>query len=149
MMPLLVECDELPRIYDPMDSGDGDYEFVPLVALRRQRFGEEERSTWGPSNTKEDDAEDNYKEAPNEEDLLAFGTNAIVCKYNLPMGFLDTPFASQVLDRFPKKDYKGVPLPEEESPMFCYTTGCKLFRARYHKMHRCPKLRFYCEERTR
>jgi len=107
------------------------------------------RSTWGPSNTKEDDAEDNYKEAPNEEDLLAFGMNAIVCKYNLPMGFLDTPFASQVLDRFPKKDYKGVPLPEEELPMFCYTTGCKLFRARYHKMHRCPKLRFYCEERTR
>jgi hypothetical protein len=40
MMPLLVECDELPRIYDPMDSGDGDCEFVPLVAWRRQRFGE-------------------------------------------------------------------------------------------------------------
>ena len=47
------------------------------------------------------------------------------------MGFLDTPFATQVLDRFPKKDYKGVPLPEEELPMFCYPTGCKLFRARY------------------
>jgi hypothetical protein len=180
MMPLLVECDELPRIYDPMDSGDGDYEFVPLVALRRQRFSEEERfhedpsmidvamsftglegkpvlpleeedefeesqnddedpfsgrSTWGPSNdvleldTNEEDAE--YEEAPNEEDVLAFGMPSIVCKRNLPMGFLDTPFATQVLDRFPKKDYKGVPLPEEELPMFCYPTGCKLFRARY------------------
>ena len=35
MMPLLEECDEL-HIYDPMDSGDdGDYDFVPLIALRR------------------------------------------------------------------------------------------------------------------
>ena len=113
------------------------------------------RSTWRPSNdvlesdTNEEDAEDNYKKAPNEEDLLAFGMPAIVCKRNLPMGFLDNPFATQVLDRFPKKDYKGVPLPEEELPMFCYPTGCKLFRARYDKMHCCPKLRFYCEERTR
>ena len=33
MMILLVECDKLFRIYDPMDSGGGDYGFVPLVAL--------------------------------------------------------------------------------------------------------------------
>jgi len=49
MMPLLVESDELPRIYDPMDSGDGVYKLVPLVALRKQRFGEKERFQKDPS----------------------------------------------------------------------------------------------------
>jgi hypothetical protein len=34
-----------------------------------------------------------------------------------------------VLDRFPTKNYKGFPLPEEELPMFCYPTGCRLRRA--------------------
>jgi hypothetical protein len=32
-----------------MDSGDGVYEFVPLVALRKQRFGEEESFHKDPS----------------------------------------------------------------------------------------------------
>jgi hypothetical protein len=36
-----------------------------------------------------------------------------------------------VLDRFPYKNYKGLPLPEEELPMFCYPTGCRLHRARF------------------
>jgi hypothetical protein len=65
------------------------------------------RSTWGPFNnvlepdTNEEDVEDDYEEASSEENLLAFGMPAIVCKCNLPMGFLDTPFATQVLDRIP------------------------------------------------
>ena len=64
-------------------------------------------------------------------DYRSFGMPRLVCKRNVPLGFLDVPFATRVLDRFPKKDYKGVPLPEEELPMFCYPTGCKLSRARY------------------
>jgi hypothetical protein len=48
----------------------------------------------------EEDVEDDYEEVPREENLLAFGMPAIVCKCNLPMGFLDAPFATQVLDRF-------------------------------------------------
>ncbi|KAL3898606.1 MAG: hypothetical protein SGARI_006634 [Bacillariaceae sp.] len=35
------------------------------------------------------------------------------------------------MDRFPYKNYKGLPLPEEELPMFCYPTGCRLYRAKY------------------
>ena len=66
-----------------------------------------------------------------EEDYHSFGLPTLLCQRNKPLGFLDTPFATSVLDRFPMKDYKGVPLPEEELPMFCYPTGCKLFRARY------------------
>ena len=53
----------------------------------------------------------------NENEFMAFGLPMLVCKRNLPLGFLDAPFATKVLDRFPKKDYKGVPLPEEELPM--------------------------------
>ena len=60
---------------------------------------------------------------------ILFGTPIFISKWNLPMGFADAPFAASVLDRFPKKNYKGLPLPEEELPMFCYPTGCRLKRA--------------------
>jgi len=62
----------------------------------------------------------------------ALGLPMILLRHNLPLGFADTSFATTVLDRFPKKDYKGVPLPEEELPMFCYPTGCRLSRQMYH-----------------
>ena len=35
--------------------------------------------------------------------MTAFGMPAVGCKRNLPMGFLDTHFATEVLDRFQKK----------------------------------------------
>lgn len=59
------------------------------------------------------------------------GTPIILVKRNVPIGFADVAFATSVLDRFPLKNYKDLPLPEEELPMFCYPTGCRLFRARY------------------
>ena len=59
------------------------------------------------------------------------GLPRILLKHNKPLGFADMSFATRVLDRFPRKDYKGVPLPQEELPMFCYPTGCRLVRARY------------------
>jgi hypothetical protein len=52
-------------------------------------------------------------------------------KRNIPLGFCDAAFCTRVLDRFPHKNYKGLPLPEEELPMFCYPTGCRLHRARF------------------
>ena len=57
------------------------------------------------------------------------GSPTILVKRNLPIGFADIAFATRVMDRFPLKNYKGLPLPEEELPMFCYPTGCRLHRA--------------------
>jgi hypothetical protein len=59
------------------------------------------------------------------------GTPQVLVKRNMPIGFADAAFATKVLDRFPVKNYKGLPLPEEELPMFCYPTGCRLYRARF------------------
>ena len=93
-------------------------------------------SAWVSSNKFMDsdgntEEEDDTDETRHDEELMAFGMPAIVCKHNLPIGNLDTPFATKVLDRLSKKDYKGVPLPQEELLMCCYPTGCKLFRSRY------------------
>lgn len=64
-----------------------------------------------------------------DDDDDTLGSPILITKRNLPMGFADTPFATSVMDRFPEKNYKGLPLPEEELPMFCYPTGCRLERA--------------------
>jgi hypothetical protein len=188
LLPTLVPIETLPNIYDEMDRNDGgDYEYIPIIAVRRQRFSEEERfredpsivelgltftnfvgkpifpiddeedefgedccddpllktSGWSDSvyvtqDSKRNEDESHDDEMDNEEDrderkedIRAFALPKVMCKRNSPIGFLDTPFATRVLDRFPKKDYKGVPLPEEELPMFCYPTGCRLIRAKY------------------
>ncbi len=59
------------------------------------------------------------------------GYPIIIYRKNKPHGLADIPFSTSVLDRFPQKNYKGLPLPEEELPMFCYPTGCRLHRALY------------------
>lgn len=61
----------------------------------------------------------------------ALGSPTILARHNVPFGFADQAFATSVLDRFPVKNYKGLPLPSEELPMFCYPTGCRLHRARF------------------
>jgi hypothetical protein len=68
------------------------------------------------------------------------GLPVILARKNHPLGFADATFATRVLDRFPLKNYKGVPLPEEELPMFCYPTGCRLHRARYNE---CPLPQYF------
>jgi hypothetical protein len=150
------------------------YEYIPIIAVRRQRIGDEERfredpgivevgltfsgmgggqvvmpleeidefeeeeeedpilgmSKWDAQlgcGVKEEPSshddefdhgeEDEFANVSNENEFMTFGLPIFVCKRNIPLGFLDTPFATRVLDRFPKKDYKGVPLPEEELPM--------------------------------
>lgn len=55
----------------------------------------------------------------------------LVARWNLPFGFADAAFATSVLHRFPLSNYEDMPLPEEELPMFCYPTGCRLHRARF------------------
>jgi hypothetical protein len=144
---------------------DEDYLFVPVLAIRRQRVGDEERFHEDPAvveiaitfrdgegeavlpNPSDDDdfeAEEDdgafsivgksqWREVADggAKFAQAIGTAAILVKRNVPAGFADAAFAARVLDRFPKKNYKELPLPEEELPMFCYPTGCRLHRARY------------------
>jgi hypothetical protein len=44
----------------------------------------------------------------------------------MSMGFCDAAFLTRVLNC-----YKGLPLPAEEWPMFCYPSGCQLYHAKY------------------
>ncbi|GKY97442.1 hypothetical protein MPSEU_000702700 [Mayamaea pseudoterrestris] len=62
---------------------------------------------------------------------MSIGSPVILARRNVPYGFADVAFATRVLGRFPYKNYKDFPLPEEELPMFCYPTGCRLHRARF------------------
>ena len=55
-------------------------------------------------------------------------TPIILLKHNIPNGYADIPFPSKVLDRFPSKNYRRLPFPEEELPMFCYAKGSTLVR---------------------
>jgi hypothetical protein len=66
-----------------------------------------------------------------QKSTAIFGATCLIVRHNVPMGFCDAAFSTRVLDRFPYKNYKGLPLPEEELPMFCYPTGCRLHRAKY------------------
>ncbi|CAJ1960049.1 unnamed protein product [Cylindrotheca closterium] len=158
-----------PRIVTKASEVDESYMYIPILAIRRQRVGEEERfnedpaivdicvSFWNrmgePSLPVEkidpfDDEEiksillrsTEWKAAalPVQSGVSsqywrppAFGTNCLLFKRNLPLGFCDATFKATVLDRFPYRNYKGLPLPEEELPMFCYPTGCHLYRTRF------------------
>lgn len=162
------------------------YEYVPILAVRRQRVGDEERYHEDPAavdfsvsfldafgNPKMfglgEGNDDDYDEEEDEEDELRgtsvlrktgwnvaastflssvrrtreriqedssntavlTGVPVLLIRHNTPQGFADAPFATSVLDRFPSKNYKGLPMPEEELPMFCYPTGCRLHRAKF------------------
>eukprot|EP00934_Nitzschia_sp_Nitz4_P007696 Nitzschia sp. Nitz4//scaffold68_size99682//38550//44354//NITZ4_004562-RA/size99682-snap-gene-0.8-mRNA-1//-1//CDS//3329556587//7686//frame0 len=153
-----------------------EYIIVPVLAIRRQRVGEEERFHEDPAivdlavsiTDRYGDPVLPYKEVdPFEEEeddvgltLLEMtewsmvtttsstqgscakagtpsmapppmGSTCILVRKNIPLGFCDAAFSTSVLDRFPYKNYKGLPLPEEELPMFCYPTGCRLHRAKF------------------
>jgi hypothetical protein len=141
-----------------------NYCYVPILALRRQRIGDEERYHEDPAivelavtisdghgnpvmpheSVDEDDGEDEENDeatfrvlgktpwsgiAKSASPMTArkrrrrFGSPTFLVRRNQPFGFADAAFATRVLDRFPKRNYKGLPLPEEELPMFCYPTG--------------------------
>jgi hypothetical protein len=179
--------------YNYNGNGDGDYIYVPVLALRRQRIGDEERFAEDPAlidlsvsvfdeggqavlpseeyqfmteeEMMEDENDDGVEvgtkllhktkwiESRNRGSIngekknttskqqrrtrqqrnatATLGAVCILVRHNVPMGFCDAAFSTRVLDRFPYKNYKGLPLPEEELPMFCYPTGCRLYRAKY------------------
>ena len=147
---------------------DEEYTYIPILAVRRQRIGDEERYhedtaivdlaitfSDGKGPVMPDETIYDFDEMVAEEEgvvsLLGksewfptemrpqddrasrprLGCTALLVKRNTPLGFCDAAFCTRVLDRFPHKNYKGLPLPEEELPMFCYPTGCRLHRARF------------------
>ena len=126
---------EDPAVVDlaiTFDDGHGD----PVMPSSHEGFDDEDddkgnfnllgRSDWSPSSI------NISRQEGDERSLhLALGTPIILVRRNNPIGFADAAFATRVLDRFPVKNYKDLPLPEEELPMFCYPTGCRLHRARY------------------
>ena len=64
----------------------------------------------------------------------------MLLRHNLPNGFADLPFAAKVLDRFPRNNYKGMPFPEEELPLFCYAGGSLLVRDAMRNLSgKCPR----------
>jgi len=73
---------------------------IPSLVCRHGYHASSNKFMDSDGNTEEEDND----ESRQEEELMASGMPAIVCKYNLPIGFLDTPFATKVLDRLPKKD---------------------------------------------
>jgi hypothetical protein len=159
----------LERLVDDIRN-DEDYVYIPILAVRRQRTGDEERYHEDPAvvdvsvtfcdsggtavlpDDDDDEEEDDgggfsltgkskwtrssfsqviTNERARPKAALPLGSPMILVKRNIPAGFADAAFATRVLDRFPFKNYKDLPLPEEELPMFCYPTGCRLYRARY------------------
>ena len=176
LAPTLVSEESLP-IIDQSECDDTDYEYIPLLAVRRQRVGDEERyhedpaiidaavSFFGdageaivPDDEEEEEEggtggtlsllattgwaalslhpaafaahDSKYTDSSDRAPSPLRGLPVCLVRRNAPQGFADTPYATSVLDRFPRKNYKGAPMPEEELPMFCYPTGCRLHRAR-------------------
>ena len=176
-LPSVVSLKSIPNIINHYRSNsiDDGYVYIPILAVRRQRTGEEERFnedaavvdlklSYFDSNgalSKEDDKHDS-----DEDDFDDFGESTammhhqlhknilemtewstslsylndlpdpplnrglpqILLRRNKPNGFADLPFQARVLDRFPSKDYRGMPFPEEELPLFCYPRGSNLVR---------------------
>lgn len=181
-VPWDEDHDDAP--HHPFYHAEDQWWYVPIMALRQQRAGEEERYHEDPGivdlavsfcdkagtavlpQEQDDYSDDIMMEDDDEEFSLlsktswlvgrngdnsalgddhgkgpaarhsnskkkkavkavkkALGSPAILLKRNIPIGFGDLAFATSVLDRFPLKNYKGLPLPEEELPMFCYPTG--------------------------
>lgn len=171
----------MPKLLStPKGGHDPDEEqyfrYIPVLAIRRQRLGDEElyhedsavtdlavsfvNGNDGqpilPIDEDDDDGEhdedsfrvlgqtkwmSSWKNAGDSYDnTSAFGLPVVLVRRNAPYGFADVAFATRVLGRFPYKNYKGLPLPEEELPMFCYPTGCRLYRAR---LSEAPVAQYY------
>jgi uDENN domain len=108
----------LPQMLEAEDDDDKEMEFNIL-----------DISPWS-----------DYLDIGDSRSEQTLGSPAIILRRNRPLGLADVEFSTRVLDRFPQKNYKGFPLPEEELPMFCYPTGCRLIRARYSD---CPLPQYF------
>lgn len=171
LFPKLIEEDQV--------RGDGrHFVYIPALALRRQRTGDEERYREDaaivdlavtfmdqngpvmPHDTDDEDEDDGTFRLLGKSEWLhlgqnsdskshldhsslrgqSFGSIALLARRNIAFGFADVAFATRVLGRFPQRNYKNLPLPEEELPMFCYPTGCRLHRA---KLSDAPVPQYY------
>jgi hypothetical protein len=103
---------------DPFEEEDDDAGMTLL-----------EKSAWTTANTPPEPFSPMHHHHRSDPKVL--GTTCLIVRRNAPLGFCDAAFSTTVLDRFPYKNYKGLPLPEEELPMFCYPTGCRLHRAQF------------------
>ena len=111
-------------LFEEIDEFEEEEEEDPILGMSKWDAqlgcrGKRDSSLQGDREGLDHDLVDEFTKTSNENEneFMAFGLPMLVCKRNLSLGFLDAPFATRVLDRFPKKDYKGVPLPEEELPM--------------------------------
>jgi hypothetical protein len=161
VIPSIVPWKAVPTTYNR--DANTEYVYVPILAIRRQRTGEEERyhedsavidlqlscldsNGMPPIMPQDDDDEDESKP------MMQHGNHSVILKRspwtpclhsslhrchfhpiilvrrNVPNGFADLTFPAQVLDRFPQKNYRDMPFPEEELPMFCYARGSLLKR---------------------
>jgi len=169
IIPVILTYDNL----DELDRSQSNmsYEYFPIIAVRRQRYGNDERfhedsavtdlsisfvdargNPVFPDNANDEDEDEDENDDYFREYLRMTTWSAavipsrsyslkdaqkfvvipiIIVRKNIAMGFADMPIVTGVLDRFPRKDYKGLPLPTEELPMFCYPRGgCHLLRAK-------------------
>lgn len=144
----------LPKIMEPISSDD-TFLYVPVVAVKRQRAGTEERYHEDPAivdlaisfsdhvgsivlpfdDDEEEEEEGTFHVLAKTnwschlpEKATTPGRPVVLARRNLPFGLADVAFSTRVLGRFPLRNYKSLPLPEEELPMFCYPTGCRLHR---------------------
>lgn len=170
VIPSLVPWSAVPSPFnsDVTANSSGEYVYIPILAVRRQRIGEEERyhedpalvdiqlsrlDSDGKSPPVQDDEEDDDENNSHTTPMMQHGIHPSILKKspwtpsslhppphqsrfhpiillgrNIPNGLADVPFEARVLDRFPQKNYREMPFPEEELPMFCYARGSCLVR---------------------
>lgn len=130
---------QLPKLFI---SEQASTQCIPLLAIRHQKiidryhddpaiveigvsFYDCHQTAVIPEDLDETDPPWENSSAPTNDT----GTPLVLVRRNIPQGIADTPFSTSVIGRFPYANYKYLPLPEEELPMFCYPTGCRLHRA--------------------
>ena len=119
-----------------LEDENGDGEAITTKLVHKTKWTESRcrgcnRRQNNRSSDKEQHSMTRHHQQERNNSTSVLGALCILVRHNVAMGFCDAAFKTQVLDRFPHKNYKGLPLPEEELPMFCYPTGCRLYRAKY------------------
>ena len=125
-----------PKIVDEEDGDDDDDDFKRNSNVLMHNVVHTDvlkKSPWTPSSIR------NNNSTNNNQPTNKPNTPIILLRHNLPQGFCDLPFPGTVLDRFPSKNYRGLPFPEEELPMFCYARGSLLVRDKLRNGMKLPK----------
>ena len=113
------------------DDDDGDDEFgIGGPSARTTRAFVLKKSGWTLSSSSSEDVIDDSNSSAGiasqgQQPRQRLGRRPVLfLRWNTPNGFADVPIApAKVLDRFPRNNYRGMPFPEEELPLFCYPRG--------------------------